>query len=220
MGVLKLLRTGRWRAPRDLKVEAPDEPVASAQARVRHHGGPADTEALDDLKTLERRYGPGVAPSAMRLRNAVLLHRAGHKEESWAAFAKLLADPELGGSPELRPALMSEIYSKMRVALEREGCHNAAVTPAVLAYATRLQFYALQGHGAALAAIRTKKRFDGHFGPLLARARVATALPALRSLVDDHLQALPDLDVAALETWVNELCLKPPTPPAPKRPHG
>jgi len=215
-----MLRTGRWRALRDPEAKEPVATPASAQVRVRRHGGPADADALDDLKTLERRYGPGAAPTAMRLRNAVLLHRSGRKEESWAAFARMLADPELGGSPTLRPALMSEIYARMRVALEREGCTNAAVTAAVLAYATRLQYYALQGRTAELAALRKPERFDAHFAPLLARARLASALPALRSLVDDHLNVLPDLDVAGLGTWVDELRQRPPVPAAPKRPHG
>ena len=207
-----MLRAARWGAGRVSESKAPAKPVASAQARVRHHGGPADTEGLVDLKLLERRYGPGVTPAAMRLRNAVLLHRAGKKEEAAAAFARMLADPELGGSPAMRAALKSEIYARVRAALEREGCHYASVTPAVLAYATRIQFYAIQGRGAELAALRGAERFDRHFGPLLARARLAAVLPALRALVDDHLKALPELDVAALETWVDELRRKPPTP--------
>ena len=221
MGVLKLWRAARGRSARNVDtglgaVDTPPAaaPLAGARVRVERHGGPADTEALDDLKTLERRYGPGVAPTAMRLRNAVLLHRAGRKAEAWAAFAKLLADPELGGSPAVRPALLSETYSKMRVAHEREGCPGASITPAVLSYVTRVQFHALQGQEAVLAVLRSAERFDRHFAPLLARARLTPVLPALRQLVDDHLQALPEVDVAGLEAWVEELRRRPPSAPA------
>lgn len=207
MGVLSLLRVGRWDARAETVDEAAARALRAASARRRSIAAAASSaaEALGDLKLLEKRYGAGVAPAAVRLRNAVLLHRAGHKAEAWSAFERLLADPGLGGSPALRPILQSEIYSRMRIALEREGCQNPSITPAVLSYATRAQFLALHGARDGLEALRAKGRFERHFTPLLQRARLVPILPALRALVDEHLKALPDLDVAALGAAVDDL---------------
>jgi hypothetical protein len=205
MGVLNLLRLRRSPAARETPVGGPGPGAAGTRRRSVAAAAEAAAGALDDLKTLEQRYGAGVAPAAVRLRNAVLLHRGGRKTEAWAAFGRLLADPALGGSPRLRPIMQSEVYSRMRMALEREGCPNLAVTPAVLSYATRAQFYALDGRRAALEAMRTAARFDRHFTPLLERARLVPVLPALRALVDAHLKSLPAIDLAALETALEAL---------------
>jgi hypothetical protein len=207
MGVLSLLRVSRWGAVRESPQEAPAAArgTSSASRPSMAAAAASAAEALGGLKALEQRYGAGVAPAAVRLRNAVLLHRAGHKAEAWAAFERMLADPALGGSPALRPIIQSEIYSRMRMALEREGCQNPAITPAVLSYATRAQFYALQGRRVELQTMRTPERFDRHFAPLLERARIAPMLPAVRALADEHLKSLPELDVAALTAAVEAL---------------
>lgn len=212
MGVLSLLRVGRWGAVRESQDEVAAKLLRAASARRRSMAAAASSaaESLGDLKTLERRYGAGVAPAAVRLRTAVLLHRAGHKAEAWSAFERLLADPALGGSPTVRPIIQSEIYSRMRMALEREGCQNPAITPAVLSYATRVQFYALQGRRSELQALRAAERFDRHFSPLLERARLVEILPALRALMDEQLKLLPALDLAALAAAVERLRRSPP----------
>jgi hypothetical protein len=216
MGVLSLLRATRWGAARDSQDEdaAKLQRASSARRRGLAAAASSATEALGDLRTLEQRYGAGVAPAAVRLRNAVLLHRAGHKSEAWSAFEKLLADPALGGSPALRPIIQSEIYSRMRIALEREGCQNPSITPAVLAYVTRAQFYAMQGWRAELDKLSAAACFDRHITPLLTRARLVPMLPALRALVDGCLKSLPELDAVALRAAVDQLRRKPPTAPA------
>jgi hypothetical protein len=210
MGVFRLLRVARWTTAGESETPAKPHRVASARPRSVAAAAVAAARAIDDLKTLEQRYGAGVAPAAVRLRNAVLLHRAGRKAEAWTAFEQLLADPALGGSPTVRPAMQSEIYSRMRMALEREGCQNPAITPAVLSYATRAQFYALQGRRAQLDRLCTAESFDRHFTPLLERARLVPTLPALRALANEHLQSLPALDVAALSAALEELRRRPP----------
>jgi hypothetical protein len=216
MGVLSLLRATRWGAARDSRDEDAAKLQRASSARQRGLAAAASSasEALGDLRTLEQRYGPGVAPAAVRLRNAVLLHRAGHKSEAWAAFEKLLADPALGGSPAVRPIIQSEIYSRMRIALEREGCQNPSITPAVLSYVTRAQFCALQGWRAELDKLSAAACFDRHITPLLTRARLVPMLPALRALVDGYLKSLPELDAVALRAAVDQLRRKPPTAPA------
>src|SRR3974377_2396312 len=147
MGVLSLLRVSRWGAARDAQDEAADKLLRAASARRSGLAAAASSaaEALGDLKTLEQRYGAGVAPAAGRPRNAVLLNPAGHQDQRWAWVCTLLADPGLGGSLALRPIIQSEIYSRMRIALEREGCQNLSITPAVLSYVTPAQFCAMQG---------------------------------------------------------------------------
>lgn len=219
MGLLTVLRSARRGAGRGPQGEAPGEQPGAAGSRGRSLAADAASaaDALGDLKALERRYGAGVAPAAVRLRNAVLLHRAGHKAEAWAAFERLLADPALGGSPAVRPAMQSEVYARVRIALEREGCPNPALTPAVLSYATRAQFYALAGRDAQLDLLRRAARIDHHFTPLLERARLAPVLPALRRVLDEHLSSLPDLDLAALRAAIEALRLSAPAPVAPAR---
>lgn len=226
MGLLALLQTPRWLAGR----ESPGEPLAdqfplrTAQTRARMAGTQAAAAAaariLGDLKTLERRYGFAVAPSAVRLRSAVLLHRAGHKAEAWKVFGRMLADPSLGGAPALRPIMESEIYARMRMALEREGCHNPAITPAVLSYATRAQFYEMHDRRAELDVLRSEACFDRHFTPLLERARLVSILPALHALVEEHLGSLPALDIATFRAALEALRRNPPdaAAAAPDRP--
>ncbi len=211
MGFLSVLRITRRGAASE---RAGEPPVAvprgvSARSRTLAAAVVAAGDALDGLKNLERRHGAAVAPAAVRLRSAVLLHRAGHKAEAWEAFERLLADPSLGGPPAVRPIVQSEIYSRMRMALEREGCQPAAVTPAALAYATRTQFYAVQGRRAELDALRTAACCDRYFLPLLERARLVPMLPALRALMTEHLQSLPELDLAALAAALEALRQKP-----------
>jgi len=218
MGVLSLLRISRRRTDR----ESQDAPVAQPsppRAAGASHGRPgaraaAASAVLGDLTTLEQRYGAGVAPAAVRLRGAVLLHRAGRKNEAWVAFNRLLADPALGGSQAIRPIIQSEVYSRMRMAHEREGCQNAAITPAVLSYVLRAQFYERQGRRAELDVLCSDTCFDNHFAPLLERARLAPLLPVLRALAGEHLRALPSLDVAALTAALEALRVRPPGPAA------
>ena len=214
MGLLSRLRAPRWlgaQESRGAPVADPSPPRrAGADCRNAVAQAAATVRVLGNLTTLEQRYGAGVGAAAVRLRSAVLLHRAGRKDEAWAAFGRLLADPELGGAPSLRPIMESEIYARMRLALEREGCHNAAITPAVLSYATRAQSCALQERQADLDMLRSAASFERYVKPLLARARLASTLPPLLALVEGHLRALPELDVAALRTALKALLENPP----------
>ena len=221
MGVFSVLRGSRRRADGESHGETPAEPSPPRAAGARRRNAVVDAAAaaaiLGDLKTLEQRYGAGIAPSAMRLRSAVLLHWTGRKSEAWAAFERLLADPALGGSAAVRPIMESEIYARMRMALEREGCHHAAITPAVLAYAKRAQFCERHGRHEELEVLRSDACFDRHFTPLLTRARLVSMLAALRALAQEYLQALAELDVAALEAALEGLRHDPPAAALPVR---
>ena len=209
MGVMQLFRTMR---SDDALTESPP-PVTGPDTSVQR-----DTGTSVGLDALERHYGEWVAPAAVRIRAALLLHRSGRKNEAWLAFERLLADPALGGSSKVRPMLESEIYSRMRICHEREGCFNPALTPAVLSYSTRAQFFALQERVGELRALTAAPFFDRHFTPLLQRTRLLHALPALRTLVAGHLDSLPMLDIAGLRAAIEALRENPPS--APKRAPG
>ena len=209
MGVMQLLRAVRPErsraAPR--RPAAEPEPAAGRDAAVKRTTG-----ASPGLEALERHYGAGVTPAAVRIRDALLLHRSGRKSDAWAAFEQLLADPALGGSPAVRPMLESEIYSRMRICSEREGCFNAALTPAVLSYVTRAQFFQVQERKAEFKVLQSVPFLDRHFTPLVERARLVHALPALRTLVTGYLDRLPEFDVAALKSSLEALRMTLPKP--------
>lgn len=205
MGVMQLLRAVRPERGH----AAPRRPVPAAGCDVavkRTTGGSPGLEAL------ERHYGASVAPAAVRIREALLLHRSGRKSDAWAAFDQLLADHALGGSPAVRPMLESEIYSRMRICSEREGCFNAALTPAVLSYVTRAQFFKLQERNAEFKVLQSEPFLDRHFTPLIERARLVHARPALRTLVTGYLERLPELDLAALKSALEALRMTLPKP--------
>lgn len=173
----------------------------------------AVSDGLPKLEALKHRHGAGAPTVAGRILTAVFLHRSGRKEQAWAAFEELLRDPELGGAASVRPILHSEIYSRMRMCFEREGCFNAAVTPAVLSYVARAQFYALQGRQRELETLRAAACFDRHFLPFLQRARLEHASRTLRRLTDKHLNELPMLNTIALKVALEELRQSAPSPP-------
>ena len=210
MGVMQLFRAANpKRTARDSPLpESAREPGARKDVGVRRATG-----GSPGLEALERHFGAGVTPAAVRIRNAMVLHRSGRKNDAWLAFEQLLADPGLGGSPAVRPMLESEIYSRMRICHDREGCFNAALTPAVLSYATRAQFFAVQERQAELRVLQSAPFFDRHFAPLVERARLVHVLPALREVLNCYLDKLPMLDAAALRDAVETLRLNPPLAP-------
>jgi hypothetical protein len=189
--------------------------VAGRAARIRRDlaaDGEAAAEAIGDLKHLEQRYGPSVAPAAVRLRSAVLMHRFGRKSEAWEMFRRLLEDPSACGDPAVRPIVQSEIYNRMRMALEREGCVQGAVTPAVLAYVLRVFYVTDLGREHEAAQLRTPERFEKHFAPLLTRARLTAHLTALRTLVLSRLKSDEGRNLGRLADDVEQLLAKPAAP--------
>jgi hypothetical protein len=205
MGVLSFFRSAK-RPAKAAVAALVQKPRAAPGARRS-----ADTS----LDRLEQQFGHEVAPAAARLREAVQWHRSGRKADAWAAFDALLADREVGGSAHVRPAVESEIYSRMRVCLEREGCFNPALTPAVLCYASRAKSYAVQGRQAELLALRSPEFFDRFFMPLLERARLQHAIARLRSLVEEQLKSIPMVDLHALREKIESFRLNPPELPRP-----
>ena len=157
------------------------------------------------LDVVERCFGLPVAGATVRIRRASMLHRGGRKAEAWAMFNLLLTDPDLGGSGDVRPILHSEIYSRMGTCLEREACYHAAVTPTALAFATRAQFYAMQGRRSELARLREPGVFDRFITPLLIRARFQHVLDKLRVVVAHHLDSLPQLDINGLRAAIDDV---------------
>ena len=198
MGVLSFLRA----------TKKPAAPVAAAPAARTAPGARRSADAT--LDRLEQDFGSEVAPVAARLREAVQWHRSGRKADAWVELEALLADPTMGASAQVRPAIESEIYSRMRVCFEREGCFNPALTPAVLSYATRAKFYAVQGREAELLALRSPEFFDRYFLPLLERARIQQGLARLRMLVDDQLRSMPMVDLHTLKEKIDFFRLNPP----------
>lgn len=122
MGVLSFLRVAK----------RPAASSAPSPAPATKPNGPARRSPDASLERLEQEFGHEVSPACNRLREALQWHRGGRKADAWAAFDQMLCDPEMGGSAHVRPAIESEIYSRMRVCYEREGCFNPALTPAVL----------------------------------------------------------------------------------------
>jgi hypothetical protein len=200
MGVLSFLRSATRPASRPATPSAVVPAKSNAPRRSANAG----------LERLELQFGAAVAPAAARLREAVHWHRNGRKADAWKTFEALLADPEMGGSAQVRPAIESEIYARMRVCLEREGCFNPALTPAALSYAARAKFFAVQGREAELLALRAPAFFDRLFMPLLERARLQHAMPRFRMLVEDQLRAMPMVDLHALQEKVDFFRQNPP----------
>jgi hypothetical protein len=204
MGVLSFLRAAK-------KPAAAAASVAPAPATRANPGARRSPDA--SLDRLEEEFGHDVAPAAARLRDAVHAHRNGRKADAWLELEALLADPSMGGSAHVRPAIESEIYARMRICFEREGCFNPALTPAVLSYATRAKFYAVQGREAELLALRSPQFFERYFMPLLERARVQHAMARFRKLVEDQLHSMPMVDLHALKDTIESFRLNPPELP-------
>jgi hypothetical protein len=196
MGVLSFLRNATRPAARPAAAPAPSAPTRRSPDA--------------SLERLEAQFGAEVAPAAKRLREAVEWHRTGRKADAWVAFELLLSDPEMGGSAQLRPGLESEVYARMRVCYEREGCFNPALTPAALSYAARAKFFAVHGRDAELAALRSPAFFEKLFMPLLERARLQSAMPRFRMLVEDQLRAVPMVDLHTLREKIEYFRLNPP----------
>ena len=199
MGFLKWLRTSM--RPRDRR-DGRQTRVMPRAATAFSDDTPIYVAVGDLLPRLNAPPGHAVSGAGWvtdELLNAVFLHRNGRKEQAWAVFEKLLQDTEVRGAAALRPLLHGEIYSRMRMCLERDGCSRAAVTPAVLSYAARAQFYALQGRADELRALQASDRFDSHFAPLLQRAQLGHVSLTLCHLVERHLRDLPRLDRTALK---------------------
>jgi hypothetical protein len=204
MGVLSFLRAAK----------KPATPVAAARPAPAKRAAPGARRSPDaTLDRLEEEFGAEVAPAATKLREAVEWHRGGRKADAWVALEGLLADPSMGGSAQVRPAIESEIYSRMRICFEREGCFNPALTPAVLSYATRAKFYAVQGREAELMALRSPDFFERYFMPLLERARVQHAMARFRMLVEDQLRSMPMVDLHVLREKIEFFRLNPPELP-------
>jgi len=208
MGVLSFLRAAKKPA-----APAPATAPAARTAPASRTAPGARRSPDASLERLEHEFGSEVAPAAARLRGAVDWHRNGRKADAWVELEALLADPSVGGSAHVRPAIESEIYSRMRICYEREGCFNPALTPAVLSYATRAKFYAVQGRQAELMALRSPEFFDRYFMPLLERARLQQGLGRLRTLVEEQLRAVPMIDLHALKDTVESFRLNPPALP-------
>ena len=204
MGVLNFLRVGRR--------QNAAEPATVAKPAKSASYGAARKNADVGLERLKEQFGSEVAPLVARLREAVQWHRNGRKADAWVALEELLSDPTIGGSTHVRPAVETEIYNCMRVCFEREGCFNPALTPAVLSYATRAKAYSVQGREAEFLALRSPDFFERYFSPLLERARVLHALPKFRALVEEHLTAMPMVDVHALRAAIEAFRLNPPGP--------
>lgn len=179
---------------------------ATTPVRVTQGSKGPKVDRARTLDVIERCYGLPVAPAAVRIRRAVLLHRSGRKADAWAMFDLLLADHELGGSATLRPILHSEIYARMGTCLEREGCFHAALTPTVLSYATRAQFFSIQERRSELKYLLSPGVFDRFISPLLARARLEHVLVSVRGILRHHLERLPQLNVDELRGSVDYIC--------------
>ncbi|MEI8298492.1 MAG: hypothetical protein WCH32_10755 [Pseudomonadota bacterium] len=203
MGVLSFLRVAK----------RPSASATPSTAPATQPHGPARKSADANLERLEQEFGHAVAPAASALREATQWHRNGRKADAWVAFEQMLSDPTMGGSAQVRPAIESEIYSRMRICFEREGCFNPALTPAVLSYATRAKFYAVQGREAELQALRSPEFFERYFMPLLERARVQHAMAKFRMVVEDQLRAMPMVDLHVLKNAVEAFRLNPPSAP-------
>jgi len=199
MGVLSFLRVAKRAST----------PAAAASPAARTQPG-ARRSPDASLERLEQEFGSEVAPAAARLRAALQAHRTGRKADAWVEFDALLADPSMGGSAQVRPGIESEIYSRMRICFEREGCFNPALTPAALSYAMRAKFYAVQGREAELLALRSPVFFDRYFMPLLERARVSHAIGHFRMLVEDQLRSIPMVDLHVLKEKIEAFRLDPP----------
>jgi hypothetical protein len=200
MGVLSFLRAAK----------KPATPASAASAAPAVRTAPGARRSPDaSLERLEHEFGNAVAPAAARLRGAIDLHRNGRKADAWVELEALLADPCVGDAAHVRPAIESEIYSRMRICFEREGCFNPALTPAVLSYATRAKFYAVQGRQAELMALRSPEFFDRYFMPLLERARMQNDLARLRTLVEEQLRAMPMIDLHALKDMIESFRVSP-----------
>ncbi len=204
MGVLSFLRATK-------KPVAPAAPAAVTRAKAARPGARRSPDA--SLDRLEEEFGHEVAPAAARLREAVQWHRNGRKADAWVELEALLADPSTGATAQVRPAIESEIYSRMRICFEREGCFNPALTPAVMSYATRAKFYAAQGREAELLALRSPEFFDRYFMPLLERARLQHGIARFRVLVEEQLRSMPMVDLHVLKDKVDAFRLNPPELP-------
>ena len=192
-------------------LEAPRlSPTAALSRNVSLGLVPPQVRDADPMPRVSTRKITGNAPPATvaaRIRYAVFLHRCGRHETARDAIDSLLRDPRLGGSASIRPMVESQIYESMRGCLEREGFFVAAVTPALLSYGCRCQFYCLQGRHKEFEQLRSPGVFDLQFVPLFRRAQVLHSMSAIRAVVDRHLEALPNLDINRFRDALTELGL-------------
>src|ERR1035441_609037 len=93
------------------------------------------------IATLRRAYnaiskGQTVYPIETFLRLPAYLQQAGHRDEAWQAYQKLLTEgcPLQLKMADLIPMYQSAIYDKMRLFLQREGSPIPAVAYGILSH--------------------------------------------------------------------------------------
>ena len=110
---------------------------------------------------------------------------------------------------EARAEFHADVYDKMRVCLEREGCFVEATGYVVASYASLVRACHLGGRSSALGTLRAPEFFDARITPYLSRTRATDRLADLRALVDRHLGKLPALDVERLRHDTANLLVMP-----------
>jgi hypothetical protein len=199
MGVLSFLSSARRKAD-----------VAPSPAEVAY----TPKRTVDTpLEKIEARFGASVQPAAARIREAFAWHRTGRKADAFAAFHAMLTDPLLVQDAKARVAIEGEIFGRLRLCYEREGCFSAALVEAAMAYAMHAKAYAVDGREEALQKMRDPDFFDRYFKPLLERARLPHASVKFRAIVDAQLKTLPMVDVTALREVLDQFHRNPPPPP-------
>jgi hypothetical protein len=124
---------------------------------------------------------------------------AGRDEEAWNEYNRLLvSDPTRAGSRELTPMFHSQIYDKMRLFLQRQGRADQAVgfgALSALSWAIALHH---QGRKSELREMHEDANLDRVIRPLVRKAKRPDSVTAVKAILRQALQAVPNTDLQEL----------------------
>ena len=140
------------------------------------------------------------------LRLPLFLFEAGHRDEAWMEYNRLLIDGIHGDSPNVVPMNRSRVYDKMRLMLQKEGKTEYAVQFGIFSYLSWLQGLHSQKRATELKELKERDEISGMFTPLLKKCKQTSKLKQLTEIVLKATNKIPKIDFDMITTKItNEL---------------
>jgi|LGVD01.1.fsa_nt_gb hypothetical protein len=128
------------------------------------------------------------------LRLPLFLFDAGHRDEAWMEYNRLLIDGIHGDSANVVPMNRSKVYDKMRLMLQKEGKPEYAVQFGIFSYLSWLQGLHFQKRVAELEELRKRDEISGMLTPLLKKCKQTSKLKQLTEIVLKATNQIPKID--------------------------
>lgn len=124
----------------------------------------------------------------------LFLFDAGHRDEAWMEYNRLLIDGIHGDSANVVPMNRSKVYDKMRLMLQKEGKPEYAVQFGIFSYLSWLQGLHFQKRVAELKELKKSDEILGMLTPLLKKCEQTSKLKQLTEIVLKATNQIPKID--------------------------